>query len=78
MFGLSLAFFALSTLTLGIRFVFKIKYIKNFLSMINSLILMITINTDYNRKLINLVKIDIDKIKYNGQNNNLLFKLAKL
>ena len=46
--------------------------------MINLSMIIITTSTGYGRKLLDLAKIDIDKIKHNGQNDISIFELAKL
>lgn len=50
----------------------------NFLSIINPLAIISTISTGYGRELLDLIKIDINKIKYNNQNNICIFELGKL
>lgn len=42
------------------------------------LIVIVTINIDYNKKLSNLIKIYINNIKYNSNNNSFIFKLLIL
>lgn len=42
------------------------------------LIVIVTINIDYNKKLSNLIKIYINNIKYSSNNNSFIFKLLIL
>lgn len=42
------------------------------------LIVIVTININYNKKLSNLIKIYINNIKYSGNNNSFIFKLLIL
>lgn len=48
----------------------------NFLSISNPPVVIITINIGYGKKLIDLAKIYINKIKYSGQNNSFTFQLV--